>query len=196
MEKKTYHHVCFRIEAGYVWGEGMSKEAFDIFINEVILLFARMKWTVAPVFVGDCVHLIKGKTRLYVHPMELSGPCEDGLIPEVEAILAKGRSFSHYRTDRYDELLDLEGDDLMAAYRKKNDSAEAIILKHFAKPKKKECVPCDLFELANKVRIRTLDDYIGRSTGDPADVYMKEVYDSLVSRGLIVTDGSRVMSAC
>ena len=196
-EKKNlvYHHTYFRIEAGYKWGEGMSNAAFDAFISEIILLFAKAKWTVAPVSVGDCVDVIKGKTKLYVHPMEVSGPCEDSLVPEVEAILARGTTFSHYRTDKYDQLLDLEGAELSAAYHTKDEETEKILLRHYVVPRKKGNVRTDLFYLADKIRIKTLNDYIGRCTDDPAHAYMMEMYESLVEAGKIVSDGNCVRAA-
>lgn len=195
MEKETkiYHHTYFRIESGYKWGEGMSHEAFEAFISEIILLFARAKWTVAPVSVGDCVDVIKGKTKLYVHPQEVSGACEDSLIPEVEAILAKGKTFSHYRTDTFGELFDLEGETLSAAYHTKDEETKRLICKFFSKPRDKRTVRMDLFELSEKVKIPTLKEYLGRYSDDTADRYIKEVFDSLVEEGRIISVGDLVM---
>lgn len=35
------------------------------------------------------MYLVKGKTRLYVHPMEINGYCETLHIPQITAILKK-----------------------------------------------------------------------------------------------------------
>ena len=39
---------------------------------------------------SQAMYLVKGKTRLYVHPMEISGYCETLHIPQVTAILKRG----------------------------------------------------------------------------------------------------------
>ena len=38
---------------------------------------------------SQAMYLVKGKTRLYVHPMEISGYCETLHIPQITAILKK-----------------------------------------------------------------------------------------------------------
>ena len=39
---------------------------------------------------SQAMYLVKGKTRLYVHPMEINGYCETLHIPQITAILKKG----------------------------------------------------------------------------------------------------------
>ena len=51
------------------------------------------------------MYIVKGKTRLYVHPMEISGYCETLHIPQVTAILKKGgRTFRLVRDTIAEEV--------------------------------------------------------------------------------------------
>ena len=46
---KSYHHVYFRLNAGYKWGEGMSPDKTDKFFDEITKLFLKSGWTVKEV---------------------------------------------------------------------------------------------------------------------------------------------------
>lgn len=176
-----YFHVYFRIDTGYAWGRGLEKSKTEAFYNEIRDIFEKAGWAIENHSFGT-IDVINGKTRLYVHPMELSGPCEESLIPVVEALLVNRTTFTHYRTDRYDELLDLEGDALMAEYHKKDAETDALLLNAFQSP---DDAFYKVFDLAHKIRISTLHDYICFSSGEPAHVYTRERFNALVEKGLI-----------
>ena len=57
-----YIDTYFRIEAGYVWGEGMDEKACRRFYDEIILLFVRSGWTVVPHSIGNTVDVVNGKS--------------------------------------------------------------------------------------------------------------------------------------
>ena len=82
-----YFNTQFRIEAGYEWGKGMPEYKTRLFYNDIILAFVRRGWTVEPIRCSNCVYVIKEKTRLYVHPMELTGACKEEHVEEVKTIL-------------------------------------------------------------------------------------------------------------
>ena len=82
-----YFNVQFRIDSGYEWGKGMSEHKTKLFYSNIILAFVRKGWTVQPIEHSNCVYLIKEKTKLYVHPMELTGVCKECHLEEVKSIL-------------------------------------------------------------------------------------------------------------
>lgn len=177
-----YFHVYFRIDTGYAWGRGLEKSKTLAFYKEIRDTFEKAGWAIEEHHPYETIDVINGKTRLYVHPMELSGPCEESLIPVVEALLVNRTTFTHYRTDRYNELLDLEGDALMAEYHKKDAETDARLLNAFRSP---DDAFYTVFDLAQKIRIPTLHDYLGFSSGEPAHVYARERFNTIVEKGLI-----------
>lgn len=46
-------------------------------------------------------------TSLYCHPQEFSGRCDEDLIPQIEALLSSGKTFTHIGTDRFDLIYNL-----------------------------------------------------------------------------------------
>lgn len=193
MEPKKYFETYFRIDTGYQWGKGLSREKTDAFYDEIMLAFLHRKWTIQPVG-AHCDHIcyaVKGKTKLYIHPQELTGPCEERLIPEVEDILSGCASLRHYKTDTYEILLDLEGESLREEYHKQDTKADAALLAAFM-PKGKEkwhFIRQTVFELSERFKIRTIQNNMGvRSTGDPADSYLLGRYNHLKGLGLVIED--------
>ncbi len=186
-----YIDTYFRIDAGYVWGEGMDEEACRRFYDEIILLFVRSGWTVVPHSIGNTVDVVNGKNKLYVHPMDLSGPCEESLIGKVEDILRQGTTFTLTRTDRFDTLLDLDDEGLMELYRKSNDENDSIIIEKFLpyRPKSRRHVTMTLMEIGDVIKVNTLSDRLGRMSGDTTDRYLHERFDALVEAGKIKTKG-------
>ena len=189
----AFYHVYFRIEAGYVWGSGMSRERLEAFYAEIKTLFCANGWKIQPVGrYGNSVYVVKDKTRLYVHPMELSGACDENDILSVEEILRKGVSWSFVRTDRYELLLDISDGELLDWYRKeKSDEADRLIIDAF-KPSpfaKVHDIGPTLMRVGGDVRVQTLDHYLGRSSLDPDQEFLRERFDALVKGGRIVSYG-------
>ena len=189
--KPKYINTYFHIDAGYVWGEGMDEKACRRFYDEIILLFVRSGWTVVPHEIGNTVDVVKGKSRLYVHPQELSGPCEESLIEKVKDILRQGKTFTLTRTDRYETLLDLDHDGLMDLYRKSNDKVDPLIIDKFLpyRPKSQRHVTMTLMKIGDIIKVNTLTDRLGRMSGDTTDRYLHERFDALVEAGKIKTTG-------
>lgn len=64
------------------------------------------------------MYLVKGKTRLHVHPMEISGYCETLHIPKVTAILKKGGStFRLVKNTIAEEVYSFTDEEEMEYYR-------------------------------------------------------------------------------
>lgn len=183
----AYFNTYFRINAGYQWGSGLSKEKTLAFYKEIREVFAARGWTIAEHKPYDTIDVIKGKTRLYVHPMELTGPCETELVPVVEEILHECKTFTYEQTKIYNELADLDPEMLTEYYRSKNTETDSLILSTF-KTKRKNLgyfISTTLFNLGDKIRLETIYDHGGRGSGDTTDKYLHERFDALVQKGLI-----------
>lgn len=88
--RTTLFHLLFSLESGYEWGKGLSHEKTDAFYKEIKEKFHGEGFDMDRTgCTSQAMYLVKGKTRLYVHPMEISGYCETLHIPQITAILKK-----------------------------------------------------------------------------------------------------------
>lgn len=89
-QEKEYRRISMELNSGYAWGSGMLPAAKERFHREMKELFTTAGWEyVAPAFDTASPSYRKGNSLLYCHPMELSGPCEASLMPEVAQLLEK-----------------------------------------------------------------------------------------------------------
>lgn len=182
-----YFNTYFRVDAGYQWGRGLSEEKTNAFYVEIKKVFTEKGWSIKEHEPYGTIDVIKDKTKLYVHPMDLSGPCEEALIPVVEEMLRSCSSFSFRHTDVFNELADLDAEGLTEKYRERNEANDFLILSSF-KTRRKNLgyfISATLFRLGDRIRIETITDYGGRGTGDTTDRYLKERFNELVNQGKI-----------
>ena len=86
--RTTLFHLLFSLETGYEWGKGFSHEKTDAFYKEIKERFHEEGFDTDRIgCTSQAMYLVKGKTRLYVHPMEISGYCETLHIPQVTAMI-------------------------------------------------------------------------------------------------------------
>lgn len=194
-------NVYFRIESGYVWGgdhPGMSKEKEDAFFAEIRQLFTEAGYEIKPVKYAECPGVVKEFTDLYCHPMNLSGYCEESRIPEIETILAKGKTFCLRCTDTYKQVYPYNRHQEIEYYRQTfHDHIENSLLSLFATKR------CNLYkarrkileQIANQIRINTIKHTIGVSYGDPCETYVYEVYQQMVAKGLLI-ESQKQMGDC
>lgn len=185
-------NVHFRIESGYVWGgdhPGMSKEKEDTFFAEMRQLFSEAGYEIKPIKYSGCPGIVKEFTDLYCHPMDLSGYCEENRIPEIEAILAKGTTFSHRCTDTYKQVYPYNQEQEIEYYRQNfHDHVQNNLLSLFSTKRRnlyksqQEVVE----QLANQIRINTIEHTFGVSCGDACETYIYELYENLVSKGMLI----------
>ena len=72
--RTTLFHLLFSLETGYEWEKDLSHEKTDAFYKEIKEKFHEEEFdTVRTGCTSLAMYLVKGKTRLYVHPMEISG---------------------------------------------------------------------------------------------------------------------------
>lgn len=185
-------NVHFRINSGYVWGgdhPGMSKEKEDAFFAEIRILFTEAGYEIKPIKYTECPGIAKEFTDLYCHPMDLSGYCEESRIPEIEAILAKGTTFSHRCTDTYKQVYPYNREQEIEYYRQTfRDYIHSSLLSLFTTKRRnlyksqREIIE----RLANQIRIDTIEHTCGVSCGDPCQTYVNELYKEMVTKGLLV----------
>lgn len=185
-------NVYFRLDSGYVWGgdhPGMSKEKEDAFFAEARRLFSEAGYEIKPIKYTKCPGIVKEFTDLYCHPMDLSGYCEVSRIPEIEAILAKGTTFTHRRTDTYKQVYPYNREQEIEYYRQTfRDYIHNELLSRFTTKRRnlyksqREVIE----RLANQIRIHTIKHTLGVSCGDPCEAYIYEEYKEMVTKGLLI----------
>ena len=189
MDKPIYIDTYFRIESGYEWGRGMSKEKTGAFFAEIRRLFSQNGFTIEECKHGGCPDVVLDKTRLYCHPQELSGPVRKDLIEHIEKILTQGTTFQYLRTDTYGEILDLTEEEELAYYHETHDMTiggvflDAFRTKRRNLYKSREQV---LEILVEKLRVKTLRGKSVYSNTSPAYRYIRETYGKMVSEGRLV----------
>ena len=185
-------NVYFRLDSGYVWGgdhPGMSKEKEDAFFAEARRLFSEAGYEIKSIKYTECPGIVKEFTDLYCHPMDLSGYCEESRIPEIEAILAKGTTFRHRCTDTYQQVYPYNREQEIEYYRQTyHDCIQTRLLSLFSTKRRNLYKPQQkvVEQLANQIRIKTIEHTIGVSSGDPCETYIHELYKDLVSKGMLI----------
>lgn len=185
-------NVHFRIESSYVWGSdhpGMSKEKEDAFFAEIRRLFSEAGYEIKPIKYTECPGIVKEFADLYCHPMDLSGYCEENRIPEIEAILAKGTTFYHRRTDTYKQVYPYNREQETEYYRLTfREHIQARLLSLFTtKRRNLYKSPKEVIErLTNEIHIDTIKHTTGVSYGNPCETYITELYKEMVSKGLLI----------
>lgn len=194
-------NVYFRIESGYVWGgdhPGMSKEKEGAFFAEIRQLFTDADYELKSIKYTECPGIVKEFTDLYCHPMDISGYCEENRIPEIEAILAKGTTFSYRCTDTYKQVYPYNREQEIEYYRQNfHDHVQNSLLSLFA-TKRRNLYKYQrgiLEQVANQIRIATIKHAIGTSYGDPCETYIKELYNELVDKKLLI-EGEKQLGDC
>lgn len=203
MDKPIYIDTYFRIESGYDGGR-MSEEKACRFFAEVKRLFTEQGFSVKEgKYKNDCPEVYLGKTCLYCHPQELSGPVRKEHIGRIEKILAQGTTFQYLRTDTYDEILDLTEEEELAYYHEVHDMTigdvfcEAFRTKHRNLYKYREQV---LETIVEKLRVSTFHERHGSSSCPPIWHYIREIYGKMVAKGELIEgykqSGSGTLPLC
>lgn len=131
----NYRKLSVRLDSGYEWGSGMMPAAQERFYSELRSLFESAGWQhCEPKFSHACPEYTKGKSRLYCHPMEVSGPCEEQLIPEVCRLLADAASFMVTKAEDRGRVFDMTNEQYMEALAHFRPEIEREFLLEFARP--------------------------------------------------------------
>lgn len=188
-----YRNVHFRIDSGYKWGsgwQGCSSESIEGFNKEIQQIFIDAGWTITLArFSSSCPNAIKGKSKLYLHPMEVGGAVEIGLIKEVEQILSNGQFFVYQETYIYGVLHDMSDEEYYAYLEAKKSDIENEIINQFKTKRKNLYITATWKPLENireKFRVKRIDCNIGRASSDIELLYINELFIALLADGKII----------
>lgn len=183
-----YKHVYFRLESGYVWGEGMGQSKAEKFYSDILALFAAEGWTITePYRQGSGATVTNGNSSLYIHPQSASGYVTEDLIPAVSAALEHGCTFQHYATDIYDTAYNWTAQQYRDYLNSKRGDINAALLEAFKTPRRNlykfdyNALPV----VIDKFHVQRLDGQNGHCTGDITEQVIREMFTALVNTGKI-----------
>lgn len=184
-----YRAVRFSLEAGYVWGQGMSNDQYQRFESEIVGLFVFNGWrpderTTA----SSCPVVRKGKNRLYLHPMDASGELEVGMIDVVKELLQSGESFKLKEVHVHEALVDMSDEEYIAKLTEQKEAIKADLLAVLKTKRKNQYIsgPLAVERVKEKYHIQRLCSHIGRSSMNPEWRFTSEVLQELAKEGRIV----------
>lgn len=140
-DKNVYARVYFRVDAGYVWGEGISTEKGNRFDEEVVRLLTSAGFTEEEndmKHIGGCPTMRRGREHLYCHPMDISGQVKVSSIPEISALLGQesNQTFKLRDTDVVsEEYVIFTPEELLRELTKRRDEIKALTLSAYRLPK-------------------------------------------------------------
>ncbi len=116
MRDRTYVKTHYRVECGYVWGKGIEENALASFQDEVKTLLGELGFVVlreaGQDMLGSSLEMVRGKERLYCHPMDLSGPVLVDHIETIKTQLSRARCFRIRMVDTYETGIDYAPEEL------------------------------------------------------------------------------------
>lgn len=184
--------VSFHIEAGYIWGTGIKKERNKAFKDEIIQLFNEAGFEVKLTnSYSDCLTATKGYTSLYCHPMTLSGCCEKSQINEIETIISKANTFTHTKTEIYQEIYPYSIKQESEYYKLIfGDNIENQLLTSFATQSYNDYKSKnDILDLIiDELKIETISNKYLFTSESPCYIYVHEIYDKMLAEGLLIED--------
>ena len=184
-----YRAVRFALEAGYVWGQGMSSEKHQLFESEIVglFLFFGQGWQIKPRDAISCPEVFKGKNRLYLHPMEVTGELEVGMIDKVTSLLKTGQTFKMTEAKVLDSLVDMSDEEYKAKLEGEKAAIRAALLVAL-KTKRKNLYasgPQAVEVVKECYHIKRLPYRCGRSSRDVEWQFTSDVLKELVAEGLV-----------
>lgn len=196
-DNKTYLRVYFRVEAGYIWGEGMPSENRDRFCQEVREILSGIGFSIsAPRISGGCPEAQRGGEYLYCHPMELSGYVAENSIEEIKPLLSSAKTFKLRKADVYDTSYNFTEDEFRAALKAEREKIEDLILARFRTPRRNLYhSPSLLFEVKSDLPFfREGIQSIEMKAIEMKAIergFVSRVFDDLVNRGHIIKARSK-----
>lgn len=191
--KEVLYHVHYTLNTGYEWGKGLSPEKTEAFYGEISEIFRRNGFDVIKdETTVSATYIIKGKTRLHLHPMEISGYCKAVSIPYITWILEKGgNTFTLVRDSISEEVYAFTEEEEMEYYRNRyGKHIPDDIRKAFRNSKKGKD---DILSLmASRINAATTTHLYGISHDSPAYRFIKAAYEKLVSEGELIESTHRI----
>ena len=132
-DSKEYRNLSISLFSGYNWGFGMLPAASQSFHQEMGELFKEAGWEHhEPKFENACPEYSKGKSRLYCHPTQISGPCEKDLVSEVCQLVSKATTCMVTKAEDRGRIFDITQEQYNAALEILRPEIERDLLKEFS----------------------------------------------------------------
>ncbi len=160
VDNRLYVKTYFRIDAGYVWGEGMEDDQYKAFHEELEKLLTPLGFEFdKPEDRRICVSptCTRGVESLYCHPMNLSGYVLKDSIPEIEGALKDTTLFKVRNVDTYEEAYNYTPDELEQELANRRDDVEKSLLDAF-KTKRSNLVKNPSAAMSVKAGIKRFHD--------------------------------------
>ena len=186
----NYRKVYFRLNSSYKWGSGFSNEESVLFTKETRELFLNDGWTIKESSISNaCDEFVKDKQCLYCHPQSISGAVLETNIEKIETLLKnfKGKSFYYSNTDIYEIVFDYDDTQILEILKERRNEIETELLKLLTTKRKNSFVVVNLFDFADKFKIKTITEHIGSSSSDINQIYIREILAELINSGKIET---------
>ncbi len=186
-ESNNYRKLSVSLYSGYEWGFGMLPAALQSFHQEMKELFLAAGWEChEPTFANACPEYSKGKSRLYCHPTEISGPCEENLISDVCSLAAKATNCTVTKAEDQGRVFDITQEQYIGALKALRAEIEKDLLKEFSLPNKGS--DSDRYEtVMMQYRVMTLEHHTDSlSSMHPYWKYTEEVLQDLIAQKKIV----------
>lgn len=182
-DKSIYVKTYFRIESGYIWGEGHPEHLSNAFIGEIKQILSQLGFEYKEPENGHyCYEGFRGGENLYCHPQNLSGWLKEEGISEVESVIKNAKSFRWRYTDTYDRCFNYTSDELLRELIEKDAIIEDLILQAYKTPRS-NLMKCYNFDL--KTPINFIRDRLELKLLE--EQYIKGKFLSLVEEGKIKT---------
>ena len=181
-----YIKVYFRIRSKYEYDAGWPTAKDEkLFSEEVCGLFEGAGWTVKQNKDNRLDTAVKGKQRLYFHPMQFTGEILREGILTIENLLSTAQTFSSYKTDTYDEYFDMDDIEYKAYLESKRDSMVADLQEKY-RTKRRNLYRTDGVKqlLAKKYSLHRLGEHNGYD--EILDTYMDELIAGMEADGLLI----------
>lgn len=140
-DNNVYVKTYFRIEAGYVWSQGMDKETDNKFKEEVAEILSGIGFEAKPCRIGGCIEGHRGVENLYCHPMNLSGYIRKDAIEDIRAVISNAKTFTLRHIDTYQEVMNYTQEELLEELQNRRADIENAILQKFKTKRKNLFVP-------------------------------------------------------
>lgn len=135
-DKSVYIKTYFRIESGYVWGQGHPEHLSKAFEKEARQILSQLGFKYEkPENMHYCYKGFRGSESLHCHPQNLSGWLKEESISKIEGIIKNAKSFRWRHTDTYDRCFNYTPSELISELMENDDAIEHLILQAYKTPR-------------------------------------------------------------
>lgn len=184
-EENILKHVIFLVDSGYM------KTSSEPFYTEIKELFGAKGYTAEDTG-HNTVYLVKDRTKIYVHPNQLSGPVMKEHVYEIVNTLRLSRTFTYLKTDIGGNVYSFTLEEELSFYRQKyGHMIHERLREIFNTESKKRFIERERKDdLARHISIETTNSYIEYKK--PAYLFINEGYNELVENGHLIETTKKI----